>query len=177
MLYFLKQIQVHIAKFSLPFLNIQGGPPKRPELSCRGWSPYSTGFPQLDEWFKSPSISVASWCCCEKLCLASEKIFWGLFQRICPFHNGRFMSTPAHTTLSVQQFLTKNSMTPVPHPPYSSSLTQSAFYFVSSDKKKVLKGNHFASVEEVNQKMAEALKGIKMNEFKTCFEQWKKMFQ
>ena len=43
--------------------------------------------------------------------------------------------------------------------------------------KKFLKGKRFADVEEVKQtkKMAEALKGIKINEFKTCFEQWKKV--
>ena len=40
--------------------------------------------------------------------------------------------------------------------------------------KKALKGKHFANVEEVKQKMAEALEGIKINEFKNCFEQWKK---
>ena len=41
--------------------------------------------------------------------------------------------------------------------------------------KKVLKGKCFADVEEVKQKMAEALlKGIKVHEFKNCFEQWKK---
>ena len=39
--------------------------------------------------------------------------------------------------------------------------------------KKVLKGKHFAYVEEVKQKMAEVLKGIKIDEFKNCFEQWK----
>ena len=37
---------------------------------------------------------------------------------------------------------------------------------------KVLKG--FANVEEVKQKMAEALEGIKINKFKDCFEPWKK---
>ena len=37
------------------------------------------------------------------------------------------------------------------------------------------KANVFAHVEEVKQKMAEALKDIKMNEFKNCFEQWKKV--
>ena len=40
--------------------------------------------------------------------------------------------------------------------------------------KKVFKGKCFAYVEEVKQKMAEALFGIKINEFKNCFEQWKK---
>ena len=39
------------------------------------------------------------------------------------------MGTPAHTWLSVLQFLTKNSMTPVPHPPYSPNIAPSDFYF------------------------------------------------
>ena len=40
--------------------------------------------------------------------------------------------------------------------------------------KKVLKGKRFADVEEVKQKRAAALKGIKIDEFKNCFEQWEK---
>ena len=36
----------------------------------------------------------------------------------------------------------------------------------------VLQGKHFADVEEMKQKAAEALKGIKIEEFKNCFEQW-----
>ena len=69
------------------------------------------------------------------------------------------MSTPAPTTPSVQQFLTKTRTTPMPHPTYL--------------PEKVLKGKRFANVEEVKQKTAEALKGIKIDEFKNCFEQWK----
>ena len=38
---------------------------------------------------------------------------------------------------------------------------------------KVLKGKCFADVEEVKQKTAEALKGIKIDKFKKRFEQWK----
>ena len=40
--------------------------------------------------------------------------------------------------------------------------------------KNTLKGKRFANVEEVKQKMAEALKGIKINEFKNCLDQWGK---
>ena len=40
--------------------------------------------------------------------------------------------------------------------------------------KKGLKGTCFADVEELKQKMAEALKSIKINEFKNCSEQWEK---
>ena len=35
--------------------------------------------------------------------------------------------------------------------------------------KNILKGKCFADVEEVKEKMAEALKGIKIDEFKKCF--------
>ena len=42
--------------------------------------------------------------------------------------------------------------------------------------KKVLKEKCFANVEEVKpKKMSEALKG--MDEFKNCFEQWKKSLE
>ena len=37
----------------------------------------------------------------------------------------------------------------------------------------VFKGKHLADVEELKQKMTEALKGIKIDEFKNCFEEWK----
>ena len=40
--------------------------------------------------------------------------------------------------------------------------------------KKIFKGKHFADVEEVKQKMAETLEGIKIDKFKNCSEQWKK---
>ena len=38
-----------------------------------------------------------------------------------------------------------------------------------SQMKKLLKGKHFANLEKVKQKTAEALKGIKIDEFKNCF--------
>ena len=40
--------------------------------------------------------------------------------------------------------------------------------------KKVFKGKRFVNVEETKQKTAEAVKGIKINKFKNCFEQWRK---
>ena len=39
--------------------------------------------------------------------------------------------------------------------------------------KKVLKGKCFADVEEVEQKMVEAIEGIRIDKFENCFEQWK----
>ena len=65
---------------------------------------------------------------------------------------------------------------PAPHPLYSPNLAPSDFFVcLFLWMIKVLKGKHFADVKEVKQKMAEALKGIKINKFKNCFEQWKKV--
>ena len=61
-------------------------------------------------------------------------------------------------------------MTPVPHPPYLPNLALGDV-FVFFQMKKFFKGKRFTNVEEVKQKMAEVLKGIKMDEFKNCFEQ------
>ena len=63
----------------------------------------------------------------------------------------------------------------MPHPPYSPNLSpQATIFYLFPWMKKVLKGKHFANVEEVKQKMAAALKGIKINQFTNCFKQWKK---
>ena len=71
----------------------------------------------------------------------------------------------------------------MPHPPYSPHLVPERLYFclfvsprdffLFSQMKKVLKGKRFANVEEVKQKTAEALKGIKIYKFRNCFEQWR----
>ena len=80
------------------------------------------------------------------------------------------MTTPALTMLSVEQFLTKNGLTLTPHSPHSPSLIPGTF-FLFLWMRKVLKRKRFADVEEVKQKMAEALKDIKIDEFKNCFSQ------
>ena len=67
--------------------------------------------------------------------------------------------------LSVQQFLTKNSMTPRPHSSYSANRTPSDFSLFLQIKE-VPKGKNFANVEEVKQKTAEALKDIKIDKLK-----------
>ena len=59
----------------------------------------------------------------------------------------------------------------VSHPPYSRVLGPSDF-FLFPWMKKALRGKRFAHVEEVKQKTAKALKGIKINESNT-FLRWK----
>ena len=62
----------------------------------------------------------------------------------------------------------------MPYPPYSPDVVPSDLFLFLQINKKVLKGKRFANVEEVKQKMTEALKVIKIDEFKNCFEQWEK---
>ena len=64
-------------------------------------------------------------------------------------------------------------MNPMPYPPLFIQCHLGNL-FLFPQMKKVLKGKCFADVGEVKQKTAEVLKGIKINEFKNCFEQWKK---
>ena len=77
--------------------------------------------------------------------------FWRLFQSICRFYGGWLRSAPAHTALSVQQFLTKTSMTPMSYSPYSPNLALSDFFCLLPQMKNTLKGKCFAIIEEVKQ--------------------------
>ncbi|PNF23785.1 hypothetical protein B7P43_G16799 [Cryptotermes secundus] len=56
------------------------------------------------------------------------------------WRNGKWLlhhdNAPAHTALTVRQFLTSNNMVIVPHPLYSPDLAPSDFFFVSTDEEK-----------------------------------------
>lgn len=81
-------------------------------------------------------------------------------------------NAPAHTAISVSQFLVKNSMVSLPHAPYSPDLAPCDF-FLFPRMKRGMKGRRFDSIEEVKIKTREELAGITEDEFKKCFEQWK----
>ena len=101
---------------------VWGGPPKNLELSSWGQAPSSTGFLCYLSVLGIHLYQYTNWHCRERLHSASVNFFWRLFQWVCPFHDRWFASAPAHTTLSVQQFLTKNDMTHIPQPSYSPDL-------------------------------------------------------
>ena len=61
----------------------------------------------------------------------------------------------------------------MPHPPYSPNIALSDFYFWFPLDEKAPQRLMFYQCGRGETKMAEALKGIKMNKFKNCFEQWK----
>lgn len=79
-------------------------------------------------------------------------------------------NAPAHSVLSVKQFLTKNGMTPIDHPPYSPDLAFSYFLFFPRLKRNT-KGQRFAIVEEMQQKSLHELQAIPVGVFTNCFEQ------
>ena len=77
-----------------------------------------------------------------------------------PHHN----NVPAPMALCVQQFLAKNNMTFIPHPPYSPDLAPRDF-FLFPRMKRQMKGKHFADVSKVKKKMLEVLNNISTEEF------------
>ena len=81
-----------------------------------------------------------------------------------PHHN----NAPANMALSVQQFLAKNNMTVIPHPPYSPDLAPCDF-FLFPPMKGQMKGKRFADVREVNKKTLEVLNSISTEEFRSDF--------
>jgi len=78
-------------------------------------------------------------------------------------------NAPAHTALSVQQFLAKNNMTVIPHPPYSPDLAPCDF-FLFPRMKGQMKGKYLVDVSEVKKKILEVL-NIIIEEFHKCFQQ------
>ena len=131
----------------------------------------------LGECSRNPSVSVDQVALRWHAVFGFNEFFWRLFQCLCLFHDGWFMSVPAHMALSVQQFLTQNGTTSVSHPPVHpiSPLVTVLFVCLFPWRKKLLTRKRFADVKEMKQKTAEALKGIKIDEFKNCFELWKKV--
>ena len=153
-------------------LYIWGGTQKTLELSSGGRAPCRRVFPSQVSVQGTHLDQCICWPCCKKLHSASVNFFKKFFQCVCPFHDGQFTSAPAHTTVSVQQFWPNTTWPLGPTLPIHLISPRATFLFPRM--KKVLKGKHFANVEEVKQKVAEALKGNRIDECKNCFEQWEK---
>jgi len=76
---------------------------------------------------------------------------------------------PAHTALSVREFLAKKNIPIIPHPPYRPDLAPCDFYLFSKLKFK-LKGHHFGMMENITDE----LHTLTVNDFRYCYDQWKK---
>jgi len=82
-------------------------------------------------------------------------------------------NAPAHTALSVREFLATKQITVLEHPAYLLALAPSGFFFFLFPKiKEVLKGRHFDDIGDIRSNTAAALKAIPQNRFQNCFEGW-----
>ena len=139
----------------LETLNNTRGTPKT-AISSGGWAPSSTGEPARWVFYDPLCTSVPAGIVVRN-CVQLQWIFLKTLSTRFPISWWVIYKCPYLHPLSVQQFLTKNGVTPMPHPPYSSNLAPSNF-FLFPWMKKVLKGRRFAEVEEVKQKSSRSTK-------------------
>jgi len=79
-------------------------------------------------------------------------------------------AAPAHTALSVREFLATKQITVLEHPACSPDLTPSEFCLFPKIKE-ILKGRHFDDNDDIRCNTS-ALKVIPQNQFQNCLEGW-----
>jgi len=79
-------------------------------------------------------------------------------------------NAPAHTALTVRDFLAAKQITVLEHPAYSPDLASSDF-FLFPKIKEIMKGRHFDDIDDIRSNTT-ALKAISQNQFQNCFEGW-----
>jgi len=82
-------------------------------------------------------------------------------------------NAPAHTALSIREFLAKKNIPVLPHPPYSQDLAPCDFCLFPKLKSK-LKGHHFGTMENIQKIVTNELHTLTENYFQYCYDQWKK---
>jgi len=92
-----------------------------------------------------------------------------------PFANNSWIlhhdNAPAHTALSVREFLATKQVTVLEHPAYSPDLAPNDF-FLFPKIKDILKGRHFDDTGDIRSNTTAALKAIPQNQFQNCCEGW-----
>ena len=80
---------------------------------------------------------------------------------------------PAYTALSIREFLAKKNIPVLPHPPYSPDLAPCNFCLFRKLKSK-LKGHYFGTMENIQKILTDELRTLTENDFRYCYDQWKK---
>jgi hypothetical protein len=81
-------------------------------------------------------------------------------------------NAPAHTALSICEFMPKKNIPVLPHPPYSPDLAPCDFYLFRKLKLK-LKGHHFGTMENIQKNVTDELYTLTEKDFLYCYDQWK----
>ena len=161
---------------SVLFTNAQEG-------TCKNWNYLLEGRPRvvqaslLPEYSRCPSVSADQLALLWKAAFSFSEFFFKTFKVFAHFMMGDLrahLPTPQWVFSSLWPKTAWPSCPTLHIHPISPRET---FFFVSLDEKNVLKGKHFANVEEVKQNVAEALKGIKTNKLKKTFWAVEKMSQ
>jgi len=82
-------------------------------------------------------------------------------------------NAPAHTALSIREFLVKKNIPVLPHPSYSPDLAPCNFHHFPKLKSK-LKGHHLGALENIQKIVTNELHTLAENDFRYCCDQWKK---
>jgi len=77
-------------------------------------------------------------------------------------------NAPAHRSFKISQFLAKNNMTVIPHPPYSPNLAPCDFLLFLKLKLQI------NTIEEIQEKSQRVLDTIPKRDFQGCFQAWQK---
>jgi transposase len=85
-------------------------------------------------------------------------------------------NAPAHNAISVRQFLAKKQVLVLHHAPYLPDLAPCDL-FLFPKLKHSLKGTHIQSIEDIQRKTMDLLKGFTQNDFQKCFNAWKGRMQ
>ena len=127
-----------------------GGPQNTGIIFWRS-APLQYRLPPVGECSRNPSVSVHQLTLLWEAAFGFSECFLKI-QSVFPFYGGWFTSTPSHTVLSFQQFLTKNNMTPpcrtLPIHPISPRVT----FFCFSSWKKSFKGSVLPMWKKWNKK-------------------------
>jgi hypothetical protein len=84
-------------------------------------------------------------------------------------------NAPAHRSFKVSQFLAKNNMTVIPHPP--NSLEQVPCDFSLFPKLKLrMKSRRFDTIEEIQEESQRLIETILKRDFQGCFQAWQKLW-
>jgi transposase len=142
--------------------------------ACSSFSLTSRGlFTKKSSWQAKQSIlyaTVTFYGDCENVRRLQPEL-WG--QKNWLLHHN---NAPSHTSFFTREFLTKNNMTLIPHPPYSPDLAPCDFSLFHHLKIK-LKGRRFDTTKAMEAESQAVLNTLTEHDFHDAFKKWQKLWE
>jgi len=83
------------------------------------------------------------------------------------------VNASSHTSVLTHQFLAKNKISVIPHPPYSPDLAPCDFFLFPKLKLK-LKGRRLDTIEEIQAEWQRVLDTLTEKDFQEAFQKWRR---